>query len=126
MKCPATISQHSNNDKKTDMKDFSDTLHAFAVGLLVSIVLAMPRISVAQQYDLPPLAKVGDGAVIEAEQIFDIANKPTRECHASTIVETPTGLVAAWFAGTREKHPDVGIWISRKADGSMDRNLWRL
>src|SRR5690606_30309204 len=22
-------------------------------------------------------------------------------------------LVAAWFGGTREKHPDVGIWLSR-------------
>ena len=99
------------------MKDFSDTLCAFAVGFFLSIGLAMPRISVAQQYDLPPLAKVGDGGVIEAEQIFDIANKPTKECHASTIVETPTGLVAAWFAGTREKDPDVGIWVSRQADG---------
>lgn len=36
--------------------------------------------------------------VVSAEFIFEQA--PSRECHASTIVETPTGLVAAWFGGT--------------------------
>ena len=30
------------------------------------------------------------------------------------IVETPEGLVAAWFGGTGEGKPDVGIWISRR------------
>jgi predicted neuraminidase len=29
-------------------------------------------------------------------------------------VETQSGLVAAWFGGTREKNPDVCIWGSRK------------
>jgi predicted neuraminidase len=42
---------------------------------------------------------------------------PTPQCHASTIVETRSGLVAAWFGGTRERHPDVGIWVSRHVDG---------
>ena len=53
--------------------------------------------------------------VVSAEFIFEEA--PFPQCHASTIVETPTGLVAAWFGGTREKHPDVGIWLSRHDDG---------
>lgn len=68
--------------------------------------------------DFPPVAKLGDGALERAEQIFSIATKPTKECHASTIEETPTGLVAAWFAGTREKDSDVGIWLSRHVNGS--------
>ncbi|MEQ1841233.1 MAG: sialidase family protein, partial [Verrucomicrobiales bacterium] len=34
------------------------------------------------------------------------------QCHASTIAETDRGLVAAWFGGTKEKDPDVGIWTS--------------
>ncbi len=50
--------------------------------------------------------------VISAEYIFDDA--PFPQCHASTIARTPTGLVAAWFGGTHEKNPDVGIWVSRK------------
>lgn len=32
-------------------------------------------------------------------------------------METPTGLVAAWFGGTKEGNPDVGIWLTREVDG---------
>jgi predicted neuraminidase len=53
--------------------------------------------------------------VVSAEFIFE--KGPFRQCHASTIVETPAGLVAAWFGGTSEKHPDVGIWLSRQVAG---------
>ena len=49
--------------------------------------------------------------VVRTEFLYEKA--PFPECHASTIAETPAGLVAAWFGGTEEKHPDVGIWVSR-------------
>ncbi|HJX71001.1 MAG TPA: exo-alpha-sialidase, partial [Bacteroidales bacterium] len=52
-----------------------------------------------------------DGIMLE-EFIFEEAPFPS--CHASTIAETPEGLIAAWFGGTMERHPDVGIWLSRK------------
>ena len=54
------------------------------------------------------------GIVLE-EFIFNEA--PFKECHASTIEETPEGLVTAWFGGTEEKNKDVEIWLSRKIDG---------
>ncbi len=51
-------------------------------------------------------------AIIRSEFIYEKA--PFPECHASTLVEPAPGqLVAAWFGGTKEKHPDVGIWVAR-------------
>ena len=66
---------------------------------------------------LPDVMRVGEDGVVHSELIFDLTTRPTPQCHASTIVETPTGIVAAWFAGTHEKNPDVGIWISRHVNG---------
>lgn len=53
--------------------------------------------------------------MVSTEFVYDEVVFP--ECHASTIVETPAGLVAAWFGGTHEKHADVGIWVARHVDG---------
>ncbi|MBC8113095.1 MAG: exo-alpha-sialidase [Candidatus Saccharimonas sp.] len=60
-------------------------------------------------------AREQDKAILKTEFLYETA--PTPSCHASTIVETKDGLVAAWFGGTYEKHPDVGIWFSRLVDG---------
>nr|WP_239063480.1 family 78 glycoside hydrolase catalytic domain [Bacteroides sp. 51] len=53
--------------------------------------------------------------ILVDEFIFDEA--PFPESHASTIAETPEGLVAAWFGGTKEKNPDCCIWVSRNVKG---------
>lgn len=50
--------------------------------------------------------------IIKEEFIFDTA--PFAECHASSLAETPQGIVATWFGGTKEKHEDVGIWCARQ------------
>jgi predicted neuraminidase len=52
---------------------------------------------------------------VKGEFIYETAPFPS--CHASTIAETKRGLIAAWFGGTGEKHPDVGIWVSRREKG---------
>lgn len=54
--------------------------------------------------------------VLSAEFIYETA--PFPECHASTIVETGNGLLAAWFGGTEEKNPDVCIYTSENLDGT--------
>ena len=43
---------------------------------------------------------------------FIYESAPVPECHASTIAETPGGLVCAWFGGLEEKDPSVGIWTA--------------
>jgi len=75
------------------------------VGLLLLLICAS---ALAQPTNLPGL---GSPAIVTSEFIFQAM--PTPECHASTIVETTNGLVAAWFGGTQEKALDVGIWLSR-------------
>ena len=57
-------------------------------------------------------------AIVKREFIFQSA--PFAQCHASTLVELGDkgALLAAWFGGPHEKHPDVGIWMARRtADG---------
>ena len=55
------------------------------------------------------------GAIVTSEFVYETAAFPS--AHASTIVETPDGLAAAWFGGTAEGNPDVGIWVSHRAGG---------
>lgn len=82
------------------------------VPLLLVALLAMPLQS--KEFDLPDVAKPGQNGYVSGELIYSLDDKPTPQCHASTIAETPAGwLVAAWFGGKHEKSPDVGIWVSR-------------
>ncbi|WP_421944092.1 sialidase family protein [Pedobacter sp.] len=53
--------------------------------------------------------------IVKQEFLYDKAQFPS--CHSATIVETPTGLVASYFGGTKERNPDVEIYISRFVDG---------
>ena len=60
-------------------------------------------------------SKQNQVATVKSEFIYETAPFPS--CHASTIAETKSGLVAAWFGGTAERNPDVCIYISRNENG---------
>ena len=51
---------------------------------------------------------------------FIYESAPYPSCHASTIEETPSGLVGAWFGGKHERNPDVGIWFSHYVNGKWE------
>ena len=55
-------------------------------------------------------------AIVQSEFVYETAPFPS--VHASTIVDTREGLVTAFFGGTRESAPDVGIWVSRQVKGA--------
>ncbi|MBK8089782.1 MAG: family 78 glycoside hydrolase catalytic domain [Chitinophagaceae bacterium] len=53
--------------------------------------------------------------IVKDEFIFERASFP--ESHAATIAETPEGLIASWFGGTKEGNKDVCIWTSHFRNG---------
>ncbi len=53
--------------------------------------------------------------LVKSEFIYETA--PFPESHASTLAESKGTLVVSWFGGTKEKNPDVGIWVSRLEQG---------
>ena len=75
-------------------------------------LLTVSRLAVAQDSAADVPSQPG---VIDSEFIYESAPFPS--CHASTLEETADGLIAAWFGGTHERHPDVGIWISHRRAG---------
>jgi predicted neuraminidase len=83
---------------------------ACSVGAALGFWLAL-RAEADGQSGPPAASKAPSAAIVRREDIFDKA--PFAQCHASSIVETETGLVAAWFGGKAEGSPDVGIWLAR-------------
>jgi predicted neuraminidase len=64
---------------------------------------------------LDPAAPEAGPGVVQSEFIYE--SGPYPQIHATTLCETPGGLVAAWFGGTHEGHRDVCIWVSRQING---------
>ncbi len=82
------------------------------VSVLLAGLVCTASVSADEPVDQLPLVKAGKDACLHAALIYELDDRPTPECHASTIAETKSGLVAAWFAGTEERHPDVGIRVA--------------
>lgn len=69
------------------------------------------EVDTATEVVTPGLEVVSTGFVTDEDE-------PFAQCHASTILKTGDGeFLVAWFAGTHEKHDDVGIWISKGVPG---------
>ncbi|WP_447642947.1 MULTISPECIES: family 78 glycoside hydrolase catalytic domain [Chitinophagaceae] len=53
--------------------------------------------------------------IVKSEFIFKEADFP--ESHCASIAETPKGLMATWFGGTKEGNKDVCIYTSKNENG---------
>ena len=63
--------------------------------------------------DSPAATSPEQEAILLEEFVF--MQGPTRDCHASSLLELDNGdLLCTWFGGTRESHPDVNVWLARK------------
>lgn len=85
------------------------------------VLLALPgRVDAEEDFD--PKSTARQPGVLRQEFVYTDASFP--QCHASTIAETKTGLVTAWFGGTHEKNDDVAIWVARRgSEGWSDPQL---
>ena len=81
---------------------------SFRFTYLIFLFIAFIPLVASAQKDYPIKGILAD------EFIFEQA--PFPQCHASTIAETPDGLIAAWFGGTKEGDKDVCIWTSRQVN----------
>jgi alpha-L-fucosidase len=76
----------------------------------ISLLMVCNMISAAQDIS-------GNLQCTVLDSCFIYENAPFPSCHASTLVETDDGLLAAWFGGSHEKDPDVCIYTALYADG---------
>jgi alpha-L-rhamnosidase len=74
----------------------------------ITILCALTILSVI---NLPAQKNKWKEGILVDEFIYTEA--PFPEAHAATIAETPAGLIAAWFGGTKEGNKDVCIWTSK-------------
>ena len=87
---------------------------ALVVALSVARACMGPLALTALAADAPAAGILSRGYVF--------GDLPTPSCHATTIAETTPGtFVVAWFGGTAEGKPDVGIWTSRLENGSWTK-----
>jgi predicted neuraminidase len=80
--------------------------------IYLSVALLIAELLMIDMQNVSSQRADANQAVVLSEFIYERAPFPS--CHASTIVETKAGLLAAWFGGKAERNPDVGIWISRR------------
>ena len=58
-----------------------------------------------------------DTILVKKDYVFG-DKRPFAQCHASTLIRLDNGqFLVAWFGGTEEKNPDVGIWLSKGEPG---------
>lgn len=89
-------------------------LRKIRITACLSLIFMVPFLIYAQQ------ERWREGIVTEQ---FLYEQDVYHSCHAGSLAETPEGIVAAWFGGTRERHPDVTIRFSRLVEGKWTKSV---
>ena len=63
----------------------------------------------------------GTEAIVRPAFIYQKQDVQFPSCHASTLVETPEGMLTSWFGGTEERAPDVSIYTSLNKNGKWGK-----
>src|SRR5687768_7878894 len=97
---------------KSNLTPFYGSVRILYLAAFIALMM-LGEPSRAERADLfdRNLVQTGKEPVLKTEFIYETAPFPSS--HASTIVEVKGNLIAAWFGGTDERKPDVGIWVSR-------------
>ena len=70
-----------------------------------------------QRLDLSAYGQYRRNRIGVHEHIFG-DDRPFEQCHASSLVQLPNNrILAVWFGGTRERNPDVAIWLAERFRG---------
>jgi predicted neuraminidase len=84
--------------------------------LLSAVLLTM--VSCSSEKKQAETATGADSIQVAKDYVFG-DDRPFAQCHASTLVRLDDGqFLVAWFGGTEEKNPDVGIWLSKGQPGN--------
>jgi predicted neuraminidase len=80
---------------------------------IIAFTVLFNLMSQPQTKHIPGTDSPSKKAIVLEEFLF--MESPTRDCHASSILELDNGdLLCTWFGGTRENAPDVNLWLARK------------
>lgn len=84
---------------------------------LVAAILTLTALLSCKTDKRESSEEISDTIKVEKEFVFG-DKRPFAQCHASTLVRLANGqFLVAWFGGTEEKNPDVGIWLSKGKPG---------
>lgn len=112
------------NIKKGDTKKISFTLSHDDFSIINAEMkrVAEPGTFIVEVGSSSDNIKLSDEIVLDyrygiVEDVFLNDSLPFASVHSATIEETPNGLVAAFFGGKYEGHPEVSIYVTRQING---------
>ncbi|MDR0796468.1 MAG: exo-alpha-sialidase [Tannerella sp.] len=91
----------------------------FLIVCIICIFPAFIPVENGTNHDTQNMLDGISAGVIETNLIYQ--TEPYPSCHASTIVDTGEGMLAAWFGGTNEKNPDVCIYAAFYINGKWEK-----